>query len=183
MADASNTVIESTGSLYTAPVGTAFPDAYDEPGVAWVEVGHTSTDGPRPSGFERDAERFYSWQSPKIAIRSVPGTAEPQFLVDLLEVTANTLKLYFGGGTVTPGVGGDPDVFVPPLTDPAECAMLIDWFDGARQYRWCVKRAVPIAGGEVNLASSEMAMWPVRFDLLAPTDGSEWGEIRTPAAA
>jgi hypothetical protein len=180
--DATQTVIESTGSLYVAPVGTPFPDGYEAPADPWVDLGHISTDGPRPSGFERDAERFYSWQSPKTPIRSVPGQAEPQCLADLLQVNERTLMLYFGGGTWTPGTGGEPDVYTPPLGDPAEQALVIDWFDGARQYRWCFKRTVPIAGGEINLTSAELATWPVRFDILASGDGTPAFEIRLPAA-
>lgn len=178
--DATQTVVESKGFLWVAPVGTAFPTAWTAPATPWINVGHSSTDGPRPSGFERDANRFYSWQSPIVPVRSVPGQAEPQFLVDLLQINGQTLMLYFGGGTIVPGSAGSPDVYTPPSTDPAEQALVLDWYDGTRQYRWCVKRTVPIAGGEVALASGELAVWPVRFDVLAPADGSAPFELRIP---
>ena len=181
--DASTLLVESTGHIYVAPVGTAFPTAFAVPTSPWIDVGHTSTDGPRPTGWERDSDRKFTWQSPNVPVRSVLQPAEPQFLVDLLQVTGQTLQLFFGGGTVTPGTAPAPTVFVPPQTDPVEQALVIDAFDGARQMRWCVKRTMPIAGGDVTLESNEMAVWPVRFDVLAATDGSVWGEIRYPAAA
>ena len=178
--DAAQTVIESTGHVWVAPLGTAFPAAYTVPAAPWINVGHTSTDGPRPTGWDRDSNPFFSWQSPNVPIRMSLAPAEPQFLVDLLQVNAQTLQLFFGGGTVVAGTAPAPDVYTPPATDPAEQALIIDWFDGTRQYRWCLKRTVPIAGGDVTLTSNELALFPVRFGVLGAADGSGWGEFRYP---
>jgi hypothetical protein len=180
--DATQTVIESVGYLWVAPVGTAFPTSYTDPATPWVQVGHTTTDGPRPTGWERGANRLFSWQSPNVPIRVQNDPAEPQFLVDLLQVNGQTLQLFFGGGTVVAGTPPAPDVFTPPgpTVGPVEQALIVDWWDGSRQYRWCVKRTSPIAGGDITLASNELAVFPVRFDVLAPADGSGWGEFRYP---
>lgn len=176
--DATQTLIESTGDVYLAPVGTPFPTDFDQPAGPWTSVGHITTEGPRPSGFDADTEKFYSWQSPKTAIRTALGQTEPQFAVDLYQVNANTLGLFFGPGTLT------DDVWVPtPGAVAPEAAMVIDIFDGDRQYRWCLKRVQPSPAGEINFTSSELATFPVKFDMLAAADGSAPFEFRLPAAA
>jgi hypothetical protein len=173
--DATETLIESTGDVYLAPVATAFPTAFTPPADPWESVGHMTTDGPRPSGFDADTEKFYSWQSPKTAIRTALGQTEPQFAVDLYQVNVNTLGLFFGPGTV---VG---DVWTPtPGAVAPEAAMVIDIFDGDLQYRWCIKRVQPSPAGEINFTSNELATFPVKFDMLAAADGSAPFEFRLP---
>jgi len=173
--DATETVIQSTGDVYFAPVGTAFPTLFTAPATPWESVGHITTDGPRPSGFDADSEKFYSWQSPRTAIRSAPGQTEPTFSADLMQVNPNTLSLYFGPGTLT------ADVWTPtPGAVAPESALVIDIFDGDDQYRWCIKRVQPSAAGEINLTSSELATFPVRFDMLAAPDNSAPFEFRMP---
>lgn len=174
--DATETIIETTGDVYFAPVGTAFPLAFADPATPWVSVGHITTDGPRPAGFDADTEKFYSWQSPRTAIRSALGQVEPTFTVDLLQVNPETLSLYFGPGTST------ADVWTPtPGAVPPEAALVIDIYDGDTQYRWCIKRVQPSAAGEINFTSSELATFPVKFDMLAAPDGSAPFEFRMPA--
>jgi hypothetical protein len=174
--NASETVIESGGDVYFAPVGTPFPTAFVAPTAPWLSVGHMSTDGPRPTGFDADSDKFYSWQSPRNPIRTAPGQAEPTFTLDLYQVNSDVLGLYFGPGTVTGGV------YTPtPNAIAAEAAIVIDTFDGTRQYRWCVKRTQPSAAGDINLTSSELAVFPVRFDMLVPSDSSAPFEFRMPA--
>src|SRR5262245_8747664 len=175
--DATETIIQSTGDVYFAPVGTAFPTGFAAPATPWESVGHISTDGPRPSGFDADTEKFYSWQSPKTAIRTAAGQIEPTFTCDLLQVNEQTLNLYFGPGTTT----GDTYTPDPGAVAP-EVALVIDIFDGDTQYRWCVKRTQPSAAGEINLTSSELSTFPVRFDMLAAADGSAAFEFRMPPA-
>jgi hypothetical protein len=176
--NAAETVIESGGDVYFAPVGTAFPLAFAAPTAPWLSVGHMSTDGPRPSGFDADSDKFYSWQSPRNPIRTAAGQAEPTFTCDLYQVNSDVLGLYFGPGSV---VGG---VFTPTVNAiSAEAAIVIDTFDGTRQYRWCVKRTQPSAAGEINLTSSELAVFPVRFDMLVPADNSAPFEFRMPLPA
>src|SRR5215510_11913327 len=142
--DATETIIQSTGDVYFAPVGTAFPTGFTAPASPWESVGHISTDGPRPSGFDADSEKFYSWQSPKAAIRTVAGEREPTFTVDLFQVNPTTLELYFGPG-VTTGDSWSPT----PGSVTEEAALVIDIFDGDTQYRWCIKRTQPSAAGEI----------------------------------
>jgi hypothetical protein len=145
-----------------------------------VNIGHISTDGPRPTGWNRDANRFFSWNSPSRPVRSYPSPAEPQFQADLLEVNLQTMQLFFGGGTVVLGTPPAPDTYTPPVGDPVEQALIVDWWDATRQYRWCVKRTMPIAGGDVTLSSGDLALFPVRFDVLIPADGSNMFELRWP---
>lgn len=176
--NASETVIESGGDVYFAPVGTAFPTGFSAPSAPWLSVGHMSTDGPRPTGFDADSDKFYSWQSPRNPIRTAPGQTEPTFTMDLYQVNADVLGLYFGPGTVTGGT------YVPTVNAiPPEAAVVIDTFDGTRQYRWCVKRTQPSAAGDINFTSSELATFPVRFDMLVPADNSAPFEFRMPLGA
>ena len=169
--DASNTIVAAGGDVWLAPVGTAPPDDDAAPGVGWVNVGYVSEDGVTISP-DVEVTDFYAWQGWD-PIRSELVRYTLRYSFDLLEVTAETLPLAFGGGV------SDTGVYTPPgVGDTFERALLIDVVDGDRTYRWVTSRVRPVDLGEVTFGRGEMARLPVTLGVLADPDGGTPWELR-----
>jgi hypothetical protein len=159
-----------TGSLYKAPVGTAMPtDVTTALGVAWVELGYTET-GPKMS-VDTSKESFIPWQSLS-PVREVITEQTVSAAFALWQRNATTLKLAWGGGTVT---GTTTRVFTPPASPSVnEGAFVFEIVDGAIIDRYCIARASIALAGDVEFLKDKITQYELELTYLQPATGSAW---------
>jgi len=160
----------TTGSLYKAPVGTAMPtDVTTALAAAWKELGYTET-GPSMS-VDTNKESFTPWQS----LAPVRETVTEQTITagfTLWQRNAETLKLAWGGGTVT---GTTTRVFTPPATPVlVENAFVFEIVDGTLIDRYLLPRATVSLNGDVAFAKDEVTGYEIELTYLQPASGSLW---------
>lgn len=165
------TVVIGGGNVFLAPVGTVMPTELAVPGVGWNNIGYISEDGPSPSGFQRDKTSLFAWNTSN-PLRTSYAPAEPTITFTLLQFDQFTLQEYFGGGTFTAAGVGDTNSFAAPDNGVAqEHAMIIDWVDGLRAYRWQIPKAAIAASGDMTLTREQFLQMPVAASILAPSSG------------
>lgn len=156
--------------LYTAPVGTAFPDDIDDPIDTddWIELGYTSPEGPRFS-FGREIYRVMSSQSfdpLRLVITALPKTVS----ADLLQWNGENLPLALGGGTVTEPTPGAFLYEPPDESEVDERALIVEGVDGDYTYRFCYRKSVNEAGVEFAFVRESESRFPVTMTILAADD-------------
>jgi hypothetical protein len=156
--------VAGTGSVGTAPEGTALPSALAEPATPYIDMGYTSEDGVTLT-FSRDQEEINAWQSTD-PVR-VLVTAEPKTIaLELLEFDRESIALAFRGGTWT---GTDPTyTYTPPAAGASDVRVLvIDAFDGTGHFRFIFPRVQLQGDVETILARTDAVRLPLEFAVLA----------------
>lgn len=166
---ASEVRIGNTGSIYRAPVGTTMPtDVTTALAAAWKELGYTET-GPSVDP-DTNKERFIPWQS----IAPVAETVTEQTITAtfiLWQRNAETLKLAWGGGTVT---GTTTRIYTPPATPTLLNAFVIEVNDGPIIDRYLLPRASASLAGPIPIAKDGVTGYEIELTYLQPATGSIW---------
>lgn len=181
-------IIASPFTVYRAPVGTAFPDVDEAPGVSWTKIGTSGDLNYTEDGVtvqhEQEMQTFRSLGStgPRKAFRVSERQVVGFTLADLkLEQYLNALN----GNTVTTtaaGVGtpGTKDIGLSRGISVTEYALLVradvspegDAF--AMQYE--IPRCVEIGSPEVVFRKGEPAALALQFEALEDTNASTAAE-------
>lgn len=169
-----------SGNLYRAPVGTAMPtDVTTALAAAYKELGYTET-GPSMA-VDVNKEQFTPWQT-QMPVREQVTSQMISSTFSLWQRNADTLKLAWGGGTVTetPVVPATTPatttrVFTPPTTATVnEGAFIFEIADGLIKDRICVPRASVSLSGDVAFAKDEVTAFEVELTFLQPASGPSW---------
>jgi hypothetical protein len=168
--DTDEIVIAGDGDVYVAPVGTTAPvDASAAPAAAFVHLGTTNANGATITD-GKTTEDVDIWKSFYPGRTFITGrTFRCSFV--LRQWNYETVKLAFGGGTVT---GSSPNYkYVPP--DPSFVdfrAVIIDGDDGGRLYRWYLPRAIVVEDVETTFGRTAPADLPITL-ALNPTGSGD----------
>lgn len=177
--DASELVVASHGDVYIAPVGTTLPTAVD--GALdgdFIQVGFITEDGVTLS-VTPTIDEFMAWQS-RQAVRRELSAQEIQIAFSLEQWNEHSIVLAFGGGTVTePSPGEYQYDFIDEDAPLDERSIVLDWQDGDKQYRSVFERGNVTESVETNFVRSALAVLPITFKVLSPTNGGSPGYILT----
>lgn len=164
-------VVASSGQVYVAPVGTTLPTT---PGAsldsAFVGLGYCTEDGVTFT-VTPDITEFAAWQS-RQAVRRELSAQEIQVAFQLEQWNEETVPLAFGGGAITAVSGGFRYDFPTDAAALDEKAMVIDAEDGDRLQRFVIPRGNVVEAVETQFVRSALAVLPITFKALEPTDGS-----------
>jgi hypothetical protein len=164
---ATHVTVAGTGTVWVAPEGTAIPAALTAPPSPWLDAGYTSDDGVTIA-LSREQEEIAAWQA--VDPVRVLVTSEPKTITfELLEFDRESIVLAFRGGT---WVGTDPGPFTytPPLAGAQDVrAMIVDGFDGAKQFRFAFPRVQLQGDVEFALVRTDAVRLPLEFAVLAST--------------
>jgi hypothetical protein len=171
--------VGANGTVYVAPVGTTAPtDIASAWSGTWVDLGYTSEDGVtfRDS---RTTERINVWQMFN-AGRYIITEAETSASFVLRQWSKDTVKLAFGGGTITPTAGPPAHyLYTPPVPGVVdERAIGIEWIDGTKTYRLILPRVMVTEGVETNLTKASASDLPITVMAMG-TDGAASWSLRT----
>lgn len=172
--DVDEVVVAGDASVYVAPVGTTGPtDIATALNAAFIDLGFTSEDGIEMTpGVEINEIRAHQALYP---VRRVVTGRTLELGFTLLQWNETSVKLAFGGGTVTTTPG--PPIYytyTPPDADddPDYRALVLEWADGTKDYRLHVPRALVSDVSSITLARADAAGLPLTFSVVA-TDGAQ----------
>jgi hypothetical protein len=175
MPDATQVRVGVTGNIYKASIGTALPTNLDALPAEWIELGYTEKLPNRNVNTTR--VQFTPAQS-LVPVREVITGQMITETFTCWQTNADTLKLAYGGGTVTAG-SGDLRIFDPPATlTVSEGIFVYDIIDGDIVDRVILKRASYSLGGDISRNKDGVTGYPITLMHLAPADGSaSWRSI------
>lgn len=164
-------IIPGQGHVYFAPVGTPQPTSLTDPGYPWTDIGHTSSDDnfkiTKDGG---DSNILGTWQNPALRERRDPVVYA--LIFNLLQISNDTLALYFGGGDDS--VSGVFGVALNPR--PQERAIFMRIVDGDVEVPLYVPKASVASDDDVEADVEKFLEFPVRCTILGVTGSNlmEW---------
>lgn len=175
--DATEITVGNSGQVYVAPVGSTLPtDPTAAPDAAFFGLGYISEDGVTFSTTP-DITDFRAWQS-RQAVRRELNQQDLQAGFALTQWNEESVVLAFGGGEITsPSTGIYRYDFPDPGDALDERAMVVDVQDGDRNMRIVIPRGNITDATETQFRRSEMALLPITFRALQPTDGGPIGYV------
>lgn len=171
--DVDEIVVGANGTVWTAPVGTAAPvDEETAPGAGWVDLGYLSEDGVTVND-SKSLEVISVWQLFHPARRIVTERDTTLNFV-LRQWSKETIPFALGGADVTTVSPGHHKISPPAPEDIDERALMVDWQDGTKKYRWVVVRGMATEAVETNIVRSGPADLPVGFGINGADGADPW---------
>lgn len=180
--DSDEIVVGANGAVRVAPVGTTAPaDESASPAAGWVDLGFTSEDGVTVRD-GKTLEVINGWPS-FYALRRIVTARDFSVVFALRQWDAATVKLAFGGGTIAASSGTGHTKYTPPAPeDLDERALMVDWTDGARDYRLIIPRGMVTDNVETKIARNAAADLPITFSVLSSGGSAPWYLLTNDAA-
>lgn len=165
--DADKIVVAATGSVYAAPIATTPPtDATTGLNAAFIDLGYVSEDGVTVT-IGKNVEEIRAWQSAE-PIRRIVTARSMKVSFTLMEWKEWTLEVATGGATADNSAQWK--LTPPDADDLTELAYVVQWLDGANDYRLYIPRALVVEDVEFNLARTTNAGLPVTLEATVDVD-------------
>jgi hypothetical protein len=157
-----------TGNLKVAPIGTAGPtDTSAAWPVAWVDLGYLSEDGFVITP-QSDKQDIMVWQS-LASIRTILTSRSEELKFTLMQTNADTLKLAFGGGSVT--TSGTTYHYTAPLAgDVDERAFGVEVRDALLIYRFHFPRGLVTDVGDIAFVRKDAVKYELTATVMSVDD-------------
>lgn len=166
-------IVAGTGNLYWAPEDTPMPTSLTGAiHSAFSELGYTTEDGAKFTD-EKDTNDVRPWQS-FYPVRTHITARSGMLEFSLLQWNQATVMLAFGGGAFTEPVPGEFRYTPPEPSELAIRAMVLDFVDGDRNYRFGIERGFVVSNTESTFAKSGPALLPITFRVLAAGENPPW---------
>jgi hypothetical protein len=165
--NASEIRVAGTGRVLVAPAHTAPPANFtDDWAAPWADLGYTSADGVKFTKKDK-LDPIDTWQT-VAAIRYVYSDRDLSVKFALLQVNADTLKFFFGGGAASSsGTALTYEIAASPQVE--ERALGIEFRDGpAITHRFVVPRGVVTETDETAFTRTTAVKLGVTFSALTP---------------
>jgi hypothetical protein len=166
--------VAPTGSIYSAPKGTAAPaTAVSALAAPWYNLGYASDDGVTLSR-SMDTETVNGWQSSAPLRYIVTGTSLTVAFA-LQQFNLETVPLYFGlpKTVVTEDTPSGNFKFMIPADVPIdERAFVVETVDGTVHTRYVILRGMVTETDDLPLKRSEESQLSVTISAMAAPDGS-----------
>ena len=171
--DADQILVALNAAVHVAPVGTTLPTDSDSAlNAAFLELGYTTDDGIQFSD-TKTVEDIKAHQS-FYPVRRIVTERGSSVSFELEQWNGDTVRLAFGGGTVTEPTSGEYKYVPPDPEDIDERAMVIEWQDGTREYRLVIPRGNVSENVETNLTRKAQAGLPITFAVLGEDATDPW---------
>lgn len=172
--NADEVVVAANGSIYVGALGATAPaditTAVDA--AEYIELGYANDDGVTFLD-GKTVEDINAWQS-FYAIRKIMTAKEGSLSFNLLQWNGATVRLAFGGGTVTEDAPG-AYLFTPPEPGPIdERSLIVEWQDGTKNYRLIVPRGLVSDNVETNLTKAGAGELPIVFGVTGQDGIAPW---------
>jgi hypothetical protein len=164
-------VVGANGTVWVCPYNTAVAptDSTAAPNTVFENVGFISEDGATFTE-GKDITDINAWQS-FFPIRRLVTGRSVQVSFALREWNRRTIQFALGG-TVS-GTAPGPYTYTPPSPSALQVkALILDWVDGAKNYRLYIPQGIVSEAVETTLARTAAADLPVTFAAQDPGSGS-----------
>lgn len=161
-------VVGGNGTVWVAPLDTTQPtNPTAAPVAAWLKLGYV-TDAGATITDTKALNPIPAWQS-FYAVRQIIASREFTVAFGLLQWSQDTVKLAFGGGTISnPSAGVFK--FVPPSPEDVDYRMLmLDWVDDTKNYRLIVPKGLSTETVNPTVARTDAAILPITFAAVPAT--------------
>lgn len=166
--------VANDGEVYVGDVGSTLPDDFSTLDPAFAGLGYATEDGVTLT-VSPDVTEFRVWQSRQVVRREL-NSQDLQAAFGLVQWNEDTVALAFGGGDITEDTPGVFRYDFPLPGDPLdERALIVDAQDGSKRIRVVIPRGNVVDPVETQFQRSEMALLPITFRALQPSDGSAIG--------
>lgn len=173
--DDSEVRVGATGNLYMGAVGATVPAGLGTLSApTWVDLGALSEEGPKVTP-TRDVSPIMPWQG-LFPIRQTVTGASFVLGFTLIQRNAATLRLAFGGGTLTEAPA-DSGIFTFTPPDPEdidEHAFILEVRDGTVTDRWVLDRGMATLDGDVAFSKDAAVAFPLSVTALAVNGALPW---------
>lgn len=156
-------LVGSSGTVYvgTPASVTAPTDSDSALDADLIQLGFITEDGVTIRD-SKEITDIKSWQNPYPTRRLVTGRAfEVSFALQQWHWAS--LPFAMGGGTLTEPTSGEYKYTPPDADDLDERCMVIQWADGARDYRLWIPTGIVTEQVEANIKRSDAAVFPITF--------------------
>lgn len=176
MSDTNNAdkiIVGASGTIYVAPVGTAFPVSADDTlAVGWEAVGFVAEDGVTVTPTQT-VTPIKAWQSP-YPVRKIVTERTLELDFKMREFNDETLPFAFGGGQIV--ISGTDAQYTPPGPEESDPrALIVEWHDGSKHFRLHVPNGQVTNLAAFTLSRTAPAELPVKYDVnYAGTDPYPW---------
>lgn len=181
--DPDQLVVASYGEIYIADTGTTLPTSPTAAlNAGFTSLGYVTEDGVTLS-VEPEIEEFMAWQSRQAVRRELTGQSITVSF-ELEQWNTENLLLAFGGGQVTQPSAGVFKYEFPDDEDALqEKAIVVEWKDGQRDWRFVASRGNVTEAVETSLNRSNLAVLPITFQVLDAESGGAPAYILTDDSA
>jgi len=162
MLNAQEVRVAGAGHVFIAPEGTALPTDLGALDPAFVDLGYVTTDGVGFT-FSRESDDLDSWQADKIRVLASREPATIGF--SLMQTSADIMVVAMGGGTVSLASAGVYR-YDPPIHTNLTRAMVVEFDDGGKKYRYCIPRIQVEGDVSYTLTRTGALTYPLTFGLL-----------------
>ena len=167
--DVDEIVVAPNGTVWVADTGTAAPvDEVTPPGVGWTDLGYTTEDAATMV-VRKAQNQVKVWQLAAPA-RYVLTGLELAVRFALVQWSKDTIPLAWAGGAVSTPSPGHFRYDFPTALAPDDRAFMLDWEDGAKNYRLVVPKSQATGDVESALRKSDAAPLPIEMSAMG-TDG------------
>jgi hypothetical protein len=169
--NASEIRVAGTGRVLVAPANTAVPANFTTDWAApWVDLGYTSADGVKFTKKDK-LDPIDTWQT-VAAIRFVYSDRDFSVKFSLLQINADTLPFFFGGGSLASGTAGlTYNIAAAPQV--TERALGIEFKDGPDIiHRFYIPRGVVTETDETSFTRTTSVKLGVTFTALTPINAT-----------
>lgn len=156
--DATLVIAATSGELYVATVGTAFPLAPATTG--FTGLGYVTEDGFSMTR-EFNVDDIRAFQSP-YPVKRIPTEANFTISATFMQTDSTIEQLFYGVDAT-----GD----APATPAAVERAVILDFTDGTVTKRLTIARAEVTADGDMTVSRGEAVGYPLTFTALAPASG------------
>lgn len=171
--DASELFVPGNGHLYVgATSATAPTDATEDITGEFAELGFVTQDGATVTP-ATTTTKIFSWQS-FYATRIITTDRDLTVAIGLQQWNDETVSLYFGGATVTPGTGNEFTITPPDASVLDERSFVLDGIDGDRVLRLYIPRGIVTETAGFVWNRTAEAVLGVTIGLLATGEGEPW---------
>lgn len=158
-----------TGSVFYTPTPiTALPDDLTAAPAGAIDLGWTTSDGVTFT-LGREVEGIDAWQTPNLLRQLV--LSEPKSLSYTLRQLARDQWLATMGGTFEEVTAGGFNRWVPEAGKLIEGTILVDFVDGANNYRFGFPLAQQTAEVEFSLVRNDAINLPNTWTAIEPSGG------------
>lgn len=174
--DSSQIVVAGTGTVWIAPYGTTLPtgatSVLETLDAAFVDLGFTTEDGVTLNDGV-SVDEINAWQS-SYPVRRLVSEYTGSVAFDLLQWSKDIFEQVLHG-VVTETVVNTVHKFTPTRDGVvAEKSIIIDFADGAEDYRWVFPKVGLAADIEIPLVRTAAAAIPTEWGVVGGDAAGAW---------
>lgn len=168
--------IAGQGAVWRAPLGTTLPtDSTTALASGFINLGYLD-EGFVDITNDIKQKEITGFQSLEV-LRIVNTSANRKAAFTAIETNNETIKLAWGGATITPTTGGAYSLSIPDASLVNEGIYVIDWTDGTTSNRVVIKRGVLSKMPKIGLKRNDKISYDFEITPILPLDGSKAFDI------